>query len=207
MIKVIRKNGFTIIESVISMILILSFFLILTLTISVGGKVYVQQTVRGNAEAVIETVCDDLKNYIMYGENIQVFYRISDGDKRVAGTDFSGYPAGAEIYWNYKNPGTGIVEQPDGTQAAVTFLEPMDFTGNGVNLGYKKISIIQEDDRIQGLAFGKEYYLNMQLKLEIADCGIRDAGQKGIYEVTVSGRVGHDFYYTTSKSTVSGLNE
>lgn len=226
--KFLDKHGFTIVEFIVTMAVMSIFFLGVTLILSSGSKIYLTETVAGNNQEAVTTIMDDITNYVMYGEDVRVFYRLSEGETKVSGkivmgADASWFTEGTEVYLDPKNDNKLIFDNMSGTKDAVILpgagvtgqlTSGAEFYGNGIDLGYKKIYLVSkkiaadnyEGESIYGLSFGSKYYRGLNLKLQIRDKGVvaGDAGKKGIYMIKLTG-IGK-MAVASSEVSVEGLN-
>ncbi|MEG0721193.1 MAG: hypothetical protein RR446_05510, partial [Lachnospiraceae bacterium] len=179
------------------------FYVVLASMVTSGSKLYLEQTVMGNSEALVEGVADDIKGYLLYGKDIKVFYHMSqeDADKRIVGVDCSGYFTGKsdipgksltmDIYvekigstyyavGQYSNP----IYPDQSISPIITASDP--FIGNGIDLGFKKIYLDKgpidgttgkkkRPDVIQGLSYSGGFYQGLDLDLQIIDEGMMNA--------------------------------
>lgn len=221
-----EEQGFTLMELIVSLAVIAIFYLILSTLLASGSKIYLQQTVMGNAEALIDGIADEIKGYVIYGEDIQVYYRITPGDTFVAGTNLDAILMGtvkeAQVYPVADAPGAGdnaVCVMPDGTKTYVKLDDVKNFYGNAVDLGYKKIYLKSDGDQqyIQGLSYSKMYYRGLDMTLRIVDeeeqdailnpAPIPDPNKKGLYTIEVTGADDRNTYMFESSVAVGGLNE
>lgn len=222
--KLKEEQGFTLMELIVSMAIIAIFYLILSTLLASGSKMYLQQTVMGNAEALIEGIADEMKGYVVYGKDIQVYYRITPGDTIVLGTDFAsqlGSEPEARVYLAEDPPTSGanaVCELADGTKHSVTLSNLDQFYGNAIDLGFKNIYLKKEASPhyIQGLSYGSKYYQGLQMTLRIIDEEKLDSisnplapnpNKKGLYSIEVTGENDTNTYTFQSSVAVGGLNE
>lgn len=228
--KWIRKDGFTIVEFIVAMSVMAIFFLGVTMILSAGSQMYIKGTIAGNSDETIATIIDDIQNYVMYGEEARVFYRLEDGEDQIAGKSVQNanpdwFTAGTEVYLDPDDPNHLIFEDPVGAKNAVTLpntggggADPLiskDFYGNGIDLGYKKIYLVRErlssgnyvGKSVKGLSFGTDYYRGMELNLKFTDKAIEeeDITKKGIYGIELTGY--GKMLMSSSNVSVNGLNE
>lgn len=224
--RMLQKHGFTIVEFMIAMSIMSIFFLGVTMILSSGSKIYLTETVIWNNEEAITTIMDDITNYVMYGEDVRVFYRLSEGEtkisgKIVAGANIGWFTEGTEVYLDPKDDNRLIFDDMSGTKNAVVLpgsgtdeqlTSGAEFYGNGIDLGYKKIYLVSKKlsdssyhgESIYGLSFGRKYYRGMNLKLQIRDKGIVAGRAKGTYMIKLTG-VGK-VAVSTSEVSVKALN-
>lgn len=227
--KYMDKHGFTIVEFIITMAVMSIFFLGVTLILTSGSKIYLTETVAGNNQEAVTTILDDITNYVMYGEDVRVFYRLSEGETKVSGKTVLGalsswFAEGTEVYLDPRNDNRLIFDDMNGTKNAVTLpgsgvtgqlVSGAEFYGNGIDLGYKKIYLVSkkitadnyQGESIYGLSFGSKYYRGLNLKLQIRDKGVvaGDAGKKGIYMIKLTGT--GKMVVASSEVSVEGLNK
>ncbi len=207
--RMIQKHGFTIVEFIVAMSIMSIFFLGVTLILSSGSKIYLTETVIWNNEEAITTIMDDITNYVMYGEDVRVFYRLSEGETKVAGKIVAGanagwFTEGTEVYLDPKDDNRLIFDDMNGTKNAVALpgsgtneqlTSGAEFYGNGIDLGYKKIYLVSKKlsdgsyigESVYGLSFGSKYYRGLNLKLQIIDKGIVAGAAKGVYMIKLTG--------------------
>lgn len=207
--KIIQKRGFTIVEFIVAMSIMSIFFLGVTLILSSGSKIYLTETVIWNNEEAITTIMDDITNYVMYGEDVRVFYRLSEGETKVSGKIVAGanagwFTEGTEVYLDPKDNNRLIFDDMSGSKNAVSLpgsgtddqlKSGTEFYGNGIDLGYKKIYLVSKKlsdgnyigESVYGLSFGSKYYRGLNLKLQIRDKGIEAGGAKGVYMIKLTG--------------------
>lgn len=224
--RMIQKYGFTIVEFIVAMSIMSIFFLGVTMILSSGSKIYLTETVIWNNEEAIKTIIDDITNYVMYGEDVRVFYRLSEGETKVSGKIVEGanagwFTEGSEVYLDPKDDNKLIFEDMSGTKNAVSLpgsgtneqlKSGAEFYGNGIDLGYKKIYLVSKKlsdgsylgESIYGLSFGSKYYRGLDLKLQIRDKGIVAGGAKSIYMIKLTG-IGR-MAVATSEVSVKALN-
>lgn len=222
-----EKDGFTIVEFIAAMSVMTFFFLGVTLILASGSQIYLRESIAENSQEVIETISKDIQNYVMYGEDIRVFYRIAPGENTIAGKQVTNansgwFTDGTEVYLDPEDQNKLIFDNMQGTinsavlpsTAVGNELIAKDFYGNGIDLGYKKIYLSRKADgtgyigtSIKGLSYGEDYYKGMSLSLIIRDKAIEelDTDKKGIYSIEVGG----NGRLVTAKSLISikGLNE
>lgn len=224
--RMIQNHGFTIVEFIVAMSIMSIFFLGVTLILSSGSKIYLTETVIWNNEEAITTIMDDITNYVMYGEDVRVFYRLSEGETKVSGKIVAGansgwFTEGTEVYLDPDDNSRLIFDDMSGTKNAVVLpgsgtdeqlKSDAEFYGNGIDLGYKKIYLVSEKlsdgsylgKSIYGLSFGSKYYRGLNLKLQIRDKGIVAGEAKGVYMIKLTG-VGK-VAVATSEVSVKALN-
>lgn len=214
--KVIKKNGYTIAELIVALAVVSIFVLSLTAVLSVGSKIYLKETARGNTQVALETLSDDVKGYVMYGEDIRVFYILDGSESTIAGVDVSSMAAGTEmylernaetmlVYGKFINPTSGEV-----TSTAAPVAAPEDFEGHGIDLGFKRLFLENTTDGIpyiKGLAYDISYYRGLNLDLDIKDLGMSDINKTGIYEISLSGEASTGHLHVKSSVAVTGLNK
>ena len=184
--KITNKKGLTIVELIVSLAIVIIFFISLTQLLAVGSKMYLHEVQAGNSEVMLETIVDDIKGYVRYGTDIRVMYVMKDGSEIVPGmaSPIAQAEEGSEIYLNEK--GEWIHRKPNGVVAEIIMYNAGDFYGNGIDLGFKKIYLKDNGDYtvIQGLAYSPLYYRSLNIEMQIRDLG---PVNEGTYEIDVTG--------------------
>ena len=192
--KLFAKKGFTLIEMVISLVVISAFFLIMAMSIADSSKLYIIRMDESKVTGILETVADDISGYILKGEEIRLMTikgdRVKEGDYDVSllpdGTFiYPGPEAGKATYYTFDAAGNLIDTDVVG---------PFDvdkFVARGIDLGTKKIYIKQtmvggkERDYVYGLPYSHEYYIGLKLEL-IIEQKPPVPGKPSTYEIFLS---------------------
>lgn len=211
--RIAKKRGFTLVELIVSMAIVSIFVLSLTAVLSVGSKLYLQETTRGNTQVAVEVLSDDLKGYVMYGNDIRVIYVLQGNESAVAGVDVSKMEKGTEIHLEKQEGSSdvyGVFRAPNGDESKMILSHPEMFEGNGIDLELKKFYLTKTDagvTYITGLPYDISYYRGLNLDLRIKDLSFTDEEKKGIYEIEISGEAARGRLKVKSGVAVSGLNE
>jgi len=205
--KIINKKGMTIIELIVSLAIITIFFISLTQLLAVASRIYLYEVQVGNSEVMLETVADDIKGYIRFGTDIRVMYVTQADDDPIPGTGGMTREKGSEIFQNPLDPGEWTCRKPDGVEEEIILAYPEDFYGNGIDLGFKKIYLNQEEySFIRGLSYNRSYYRGLNINMQIRHQGQEDPNRMGIYVVDLTGDAVVGRVHVKSSVAVTGLN-
>jgi prepilin-type N-terminal cleavage/methylation domain len=205
--KIINKKGMTIIELIVSLAIITIFFISLTQLLAVASRIYLYEVQAGNSEVMLETVADDIKGYIRFGTDIRVMYVTQADDDPIPGTGGMTQEKGSEIFQNPLDPEEWICRKPDGVEGEIVLAYPEDFYGNGIDLGFKKIYLAQDEySFIRGLSYNRPYYRGLNINMQIRHQGQEDPNRMGIYVVDLTGDAVVGRVHVKSSVAVTGLN-
>lgn len=236
MMKHLRnKAGFTLVEMILSCAIISIFMLGSAAVLGSAAKGYIQETRSSGARGAMETVCDDIKNYIMSGRDVRLMFYMNGSRNRIYVGEM--LPGGKD-YVDVVEPGTGATFEkgtffytdgkyvkPDGTEGKVSLtsdqIGAMNSVAEGIDLGYKMIYLTEEGTYIQGLPYAKDFYRGMTMTLEIKEekapinaffvdesggAAVRKKNQK-LYKIKLTGRGEGDIYSITTNTAVAGMND
>lgn len=205
--KIINKKGMTIIELIVSLAIITIFFISLTQLLVVASRTYLYEVQAGNSEVMLETVADDIKGYIRFGADIRVMYVTQANDDPIPGTGGMTRDKGSEIFQNPLDLDEWICRKPNGDEEVILVTQPEDFYGNGIDLGFKKI-YLEEDEYsfIRGLSYNRSYYRSLNINMQIRHQGQEDPDRMGTYVVDLTGDAVIGRVHVKSSIAVTGLN-
>ena len=193
-------------ELIVSLAIVIIFFISLTQLLAVGSKMYLHEVKAGNSEVMLETIVDDIKGYIRYGTDIRVMYVTQEDGDMVPGMTSTTALKGSEIY--LKEPSVWICREPNGDESVIAMTNPNDFYGNGIDLGFKKIYLTESGSytAIQGLAYNPLFYRSLNIEMQIHDLGQSLPAQEGVYEINVTGNAVAGRVNVKSDVAVTALN-
>jgi len=211
-------------ELIVSIAIIMIFFISLVMLLTTGSKIYLREVTAGNAEVMLETVSEDIKGYMMYGTDVRVMYVVTGKDGEVipgvgeVGSIPYDVKVGNEIYLDKSKAAldTLLWDKNDGSQPIEIVATVANFYGNGVDLGYKKIHLAHngEDTYVQGLAYDMKYYRTLKIDLRIYEMEfdfsepvVPNLDKRGIYEIDVTGTAAVGKMEVRTKAAVTGWNE
>jgi prepilin-type N-terminal cleavage/methylation domain-containing protein len=205
LMKLKNAKGFTLIEMVVAMAVSSIFMLVAVQVLSAGNNLYLKEMIGSNATGIIETAIDDIKNYAILGEDIEIYRIVTEEDHIVAGVDFKPLFSdfekvkGTKVYQDghYVTPlDSGI---PDGN---VTFTDPAAYYATAIHLGFKEIHV-ENGEFIQGLPYSKDYYSGLNLTMKITE----NIHEPGVFTIELRGKNDKNIVNIQSNVAVKGLNE
>lgn len=229
-----RKQGFTLVEVILSCAIISIFFLGSGAVLGSAARLYIQETASSGARGVIETAGDDIRNYIMSGKDIRpLFYMdgtrnqitvkggrtIPVGKANLAGGAMTPFAKGTIFYAD------GSYRDADGTSGIMHMTEAdkkaLAEVAEGVDLGYKMIYVSDNGKYIQGLPYARDYYRGMTMRLEISEEEslisnfhvtdpesdvVRQKKQK-LYQIRLTGTGRNEIFTVSLNSAVIAMND
>ncbi len=210
--RVINRRGYTLLEMIVTLAIILIFMTSAALVLASGNSLYLKTMMDSNSTGIVETVADELKNYILYGEDIRMYCVLEADNMIVAGTDLSHLPVGTTVFpdGTYQPPeDSGI---PGGT---VTLLDVDSFIANGINVGYKDFRVEEDSsgrEYVVGLPFSVDYYSDFDLTLRIEEelvprSSDPDAIEDQVFTLEFTAENANTHTTTTSIVAVTGINK
>lgn len=230
--QIFQNKGFTLVEMILACAIITIFFLGTGAVLSSSAKVYIEETRSSGARGVIETAGDDIKNYIMSGRDVRLFFymdgertaiALEDGDelevlKPIGGSGVR-FDKGTILYTD------GTYMEPNGTWGEIVISpeeeRKLAKVAEGIDLGYKMIYITADGKYIQGLPYSKEFYRDMTMSLQISrgeekeyafyvygDSGDTERLKKqNIYTIRLVGKGANDIFTVALDTAVMSMND